>query len=233
MNNFHRVIVLISVLFLIGISFSAQSQNNAQRRQTNSRNGATIEMKTVVADFNSYLETVPFYASSTLEKEILAVDEHIKNLNNWKDKGAYIAEHRLNSFINATRDSLKLHTEDVSKLASDFLNSKYRNRTIENRAACEDSLKSIVRERLQQREELLNKLEKEINSTPENTGLGLDDIDWKLITIGLAIFVVLCAILWLVTRSKGKSNGKNYGKGRPQYVSKPSSAANGSTLPVL
>ena len=223
MINFHRVIALVSVLFLIGISHSAQSQNNALRRQTNSRNGATVEMKTVVADFNSYLETVPFYASSTLEKEILAVDEHIKNLNNWKDKGAYIAEHRLNSFINATRDSLKRHTEDVSKLASDFLNSKYRNRTIENRAACEDSLKSIVREKIQQKEMVLNKLEKEINRESESESFSLKNLDWKTIGIGIAILVLLGVIIGMIVRRSGEDK-----KVKPRYASSSPSGANTS-----
>ena len=223
MNNFHRVIALVSVLFLIGISQSAQSQNSAQRRQTNIRNGAAVEMKTVVADFNSYLETVPFYASSTLEKEILSVDEHIKNLNNWKDKGAYIAEHRLNSFINATRDSLKRHTEDVSKLASDFLNSKYRNRTIENRAVCEDSLKSIVREKIYQKEKVLDKLEKEINKKSESESFSVENFDWKTIGIIIAVVALSGLIVYLIVRKSGGAK-----KVKPRYASSSPSGANAS-----
>lgn len=227
MNDYRRTIALIPISLLMGLIFFVQP-SCAQNRQTNGRNKANVEMKTVISDFNSYLETVPFYASASLEKELSVVEGHINNLNNWKDKSAYIAEYRLNSYINASRDSLKRQTEDVSKLVSDFLTTKYANKTIENREVCEDNLKSIVRERIQQREALLSKLEKEINSTPDATGLGLDNLDWKSIAIGLAVFVVICAILWLVTRGKGKSSQNSYGKGKSQYIGVPPSVSNGS-----
>ncbi len=223
MRNFCRLFSLVFVLFFVGLSQSAQSQNSSQRRQASSRGRTAVDIKTVVADFYSYLETIPFYASSSLENEISSVKEHINNLNNWKDRDAYIAEHRLNSFINANRDSLKRHTEDVSKLASDFLNSKYANQTIEDRAVCEDSLKSIVRERIHEREQILNKLEKEINNEPEHTTFNLGGLDGTTILIGLAVIVCLCVIIGLIARGwKRKTN-------KPHYASKVSSAPRGSS----
>ena len=223
MSSFCRLISLASVIFLVGVCQSAHSQNSVQRRQANSRGGTTIDVKTVVADFYSYLETVPFYASSSLENELSTVNDHIKNLNNWKDRDAYIAEHRLNSYINSNRDSLKRHTEDVSKLASDFLNTKYANRTIEDRAACEDSLKSIVRERIQEREKILNRLEKEINASPESTSFNFGGLDATDILIGLAVLAFLCVIVaWVVRKGKSKPN-------KPRYVSPSPSSVNGNS----
>ena len=91
MNDYRRTIALIPISLLMGLIFFVQP-SCAQNRQTNGRNKANVEMKTVISDFNSYLETVPFYASASLEKELSVVEGHINNLNNWKDKSAYIAE---------------------------------------------------------------------------------------------------------------------------------------------
>ncbi len=223
MSVYRKMIIWVSA-FLLVIGSSLPIQSSAQRRQATK----SVDIKTVVSDFNSYLETVPFYASASLEDERTVVEEHINNLNNWKDRAAYIAEHRLNTFISTSRDSLKRQTEDVGKLVSDFLTAKYINKTLENREACVDSLKSIVRERIQQREELLNRLEKEINSNMA-TENGLGSLNWQAIAIGLAVFILLSALAWMMSRSKGKNKSKSM----PQYASQSHSSGPNASQDIV
>ena len=66
----------------------------------------TITSDEVIACFNNYLDSIPFYSKVSIDQETKIISEHITNLQNWKDKEAYISKNRLNTYIKSTQDSL-------------------------------------------------------------------------------------------------------------------------------
>lgn len=165
---------------------------------------ASLTIEEIIPDFNNYLESIPFLASSSIEDEKSKIDEHLNNLRNWKDKDAYISEHHLNSYINTIRDSLTHYSKNTTSLITNYI-EKVENKEITNKTECIDSIQAIVMNRLTQREEIINRLGDEINSTAVKEPFDWKNFDWILISICAAIFLFLVTLLvWL-----RKANKKN------------------------
>lgn len=149
----------------------------------------------VIDLFNDFLETKPFYSLATIDQEEKNISEHITNLKNWKNKDAYIAEHHLNTYIRVTRDSLKSNRENVVSLAYEYMD-KYNGHVVENRDLCIESIKSVIRQRLDMREANLKLLEEEIEKQSETKSFSLKDINW-LIVCSCGGLLLLCTILMI------------------------------------
>lgn len=163
-----------------------------------------LTVEEIIPDFNNYLESIPFLAFSSIEDETSKINEHLNSLRNWKDKDAYISEHHLNSYINSIRDSLKHYSKNTTSLITNYF-EKFGNKEITNKAECIDSIQAIVMHRLGQREENINRLSDEINSTTVTESFDWKNLDWKLIGICAGIFLFLVILLvWF-----RKANKKN------------------------
>lgn len=157
-----------------------------------------------VPDFTNYIESIPFLSSTAIDEEVSKIEEHINSLRNWKDKDAYIREHRLISYINSTRDSLNQYIQDTNSLINGYIENLDR-KEITNKAGYRDSIKVILTNRLNQRKENIHRLSDEINSTSVTEASDWKTLDWKIIGIGVGLlFLLIILFVWF-----RKANKKN------------------------
>ena len=196
-------IVLISIL---ACTFYISSAQGSRKK--------VFTIDEVANDFCNYIETIPFYSTELINDEHDLVGNHVNALKNWKDKEAYIAEHQLNSYIKANRDTIEVYRKNIPSLVNKFL-SRYGNKEIKEKEECIDSLQIIINNRLESRESNLNILEDELNKE-DNSRSFWNDFNWKSISwndlkkvdlrlfgigaIMLIIFVVI--IIWYKNANK-------------------------------
>ena len=162
-----------------------------------------LTIEDVIPDFTNHLETIPFLSSTAIEEETSNIEGHINSLRNWKDKDAYIRKHHLNSYINSTRDSLKQYSKNTTSLITCYIENLGKKEII-NKAACIDSIQMVLTSRLNQREENINRLSDEINSTSatESSDWG-KNLDWKNTGIGVGLLLLLIILyVWFKKASK-------------------------------
>ena len=156
----------------------------------------------VIADFRTHLQTSGYLSDSAIAAMNHEIEEHINCLKNWSEKDAYAKEHDLYHYLKEQRDSLGNYLNNAEDMVNSFLRS-YQFDNAEAEAACNDSLKALLNDRLGQMETRLNQLDREMNGSAEG-GL-LEGADWKTIAI-CAIIVLLAAIAYLLFRKRNAQN---------------------------
>lgn len=184
-----------------------------------------LSTEDVVADFNNFLESIPFLSFATIDEEASDIEDHINSMRNWKDKDAYVREHYLNSYINSIRDSIIQFNRNTTSLITGYLENLGK-KEIYNRTECIDSIQAILTYRLNKREENINRLENEIN-TSSKRNFDWVDLNGKLIGVCAGLIVLL---LFLFVWFK-KANKKN--KTRTTSYNASKSKENASTAIVI
>lgn len=161
----------------------------------------------IVSDFCNYLESVPFLSKSSIEKEASEIDEHIKNLRNWKDKEAYIKEHRLKSYTDKSRDSISFYSKNSASLIIEYV-GKFKGQDIVNEKECADSIQAIINNRLEQRDANISRLRNEIDALPSDLSSFEWKLDWIIIGICAGLFVLI-TLLFVWFKKVNKKNKKN------------------------
>lgn len=144
-----------TILFILVLTLLAGSQLWAQP--------GAADAAEVAAAFRQYVEQMPFLADSSVEAMRMQVDEHSKCLQNWKDKEAYMEEHGVAAWLSRQRDSVGYYRGLAPGLCDGFM-QQYSQRGINDEAACRDSLRSIVGEKLASMEASLNRLQRVVES---------------------------------------------------------------------
>ena len=200
MNNI-RHFITITILLL-----AAMWPNNSQTALF----GRTITMSKLIPEFCQYIETHPY----------------IKNLENWKDKKAYIEENHLQQTINEMRDSLDYNQKHVISLTTSFT-SRYSGYTIIEEKTAIDSIESIVKDKLTMRENNVQKLENCVNEALADNGSIWSRMDWRL--IGLCAWLSLMAFAlayWFLKASrKNRTSRKSVSSYSTQVSSEEASSA--------
>lgn len=192
--------------------------------QKSSAKKGTLSIDIIISDFKRHIESIPFYSMSAIEEEAVQIEDHINSLRNWKDKDDYISQHHLKSYIKIHRDSILQYREDIGSLANDYL--KQYKKTITDPDLCVDSIKSIIRERIELRESNLKRLEEEVDRTPSTSSFDWKKIDQKTIAIGAGLVILLMIlIIWY-----NKVNKKNR---KTSLSNNPLSAADASSAIVV
>jgi hypothetical protein len=202
-----KIVFIFVSLLLAGVETSAQKN--------------MVDEATVIAEFRQYVETLPYLADASIVDMSTRVEEHVKCLQNWTDKEAYLKEHDLVNFLNANRDSVNYYKGLAPGLTDGFL-QQYKQRGIENESGCRDSLNNIIDEKLGSIEVSLNHLDHVINGE----GLGKSSgLDWKwmaLIVAALVLIGLLYALLRkrqapeptpVINKGQGTNNQNNQGTG--------------------
>lgn len=181
----------------------------------------------VVGDFNSYIDGIPYYSISAIEEERAKIEEHVNNLDHWKDKDGYIAENHLGSYLNAGRDSLKRHSDNTAMLITGYL-MRFGNSDMADREACVDSLQSIVTERLRLREENLDCLAGGMGNGGILSAPALHN--WKVMGICVGIGILLLLLTFVLVRL-GRRKQKKVWTG--STANGPSAASSGQPSAII
>ena len=154
--------------------------------------------KEIMREFKKYIDSsLPFISTSEIRRETNEVENHIKLLRNWKDSKEYIRDNRLNNYVATHRDSISSFRSDSEKKINKYI-QKFQNRGFEDEDACRDSIRSVIENRLSQREENILRLEVAIDSYSEATTGTEDVLNWKWIGGGaVGVLLLILLVLWL------------------------------------
>ena len=185
MKKTYFLLLLVSILSTNSLLISAKEVDNA----------------TIIAAFREHVEAVPYLNEANMETLNTEISEHVKCLQNWSDREAYIQEHDLNNYLDTQRGSLQYYQNSANAMIDDFL-LQYAKDGIENEEVCRDSLKAILNDRTGMCETNLNLLEKELKAKEETTFW--DSINWMTVAI---IAVVLICVIVLISLLGKKQKG--------------------------
>ena len=155
-----------------------------------------VEAAVVIDEFRKHVEKVPFFSDSAVTAAKNEIEEHIKCLQNWSDRKAYVEEHHLNTYLNTNRDSLQYYKGLASVEIDNFM-KQYTLVEPEDEPECRNGMMALLNDKLSVRETNLNLLDKELNSQEDGSSL-----DWKLIGIIVAAVLLLGILIALLRRNK-------------------------------
>lgn len=182
-----------------------------------------VENAVIISAFRQHIESIPYLNEDNMQTLNTEISEHVKCLQNWSDKEAYIKDHELQSYLDQQKGSLKYYQNSSYAMIDDFL-LQYADQGIENEQACRDSLMAILNDRTGMCETNLNLLERELNNKEEQSFL--DTINWTWVII---VAVLLVCIILLISLSGKKQKGVV-----PQPKPNPSNAgSNGNTAGIV
>ena len=182
-----------------------------------------VENAVVISAFRQHLESIPYLNEANMQTLNAEISEHVKCLQNWSDKEAYIKDHELQSYLDRQKGSLKYYQNSAYAMIDDFL-LQYAEQGIENEQACRDSLMAVLNDRTGMCETNLNLLEREMNNNEEQSFL--DTINWTWVII---VAVLLICIILLISLSGRKQKGVV-----PQPKPMPSNGgSNGNTAGIV
>lgn len=174
-----------------------------------------IDGNHVLAEFQKYLDTIPFYSSSDNAKEQALVNDCIiKLMKSGEDNKAYVDT--LKSLIENCREEIRKNRVEVDEVLEKFL-ADYNKYNIENKDSCINKMRTLVSEKIGQREDLINKLENEVEKQNASHVYGLINIQSVTVGAGLLILIMILAIWYERTNSKDK---KKKHQSIPNSVSK-------------
>lgn len=183
------------------------NNNKTDKTATKTKKG-NISIEELIPDFNAWLETIQFLSTDAIQEEKDKTEKHINDLNNTKDKDAYIREQQLNAYINSINDSLAQYHKNTTSLITTFIEN-YGKREINNKKECIDSIQAILTNRLKQRQDNISQLHNSLppqlhNSTTPQPYEFLSH--WEAIAAAalLTLIIILSIYLWRA-RAKRRS----------------------------
>lgn len=183
-----------------------------------------ISKAQLIGDFIKFLddEDDKYYSLGTIQTEKEDIQGHVKNIDGYADKRAYIREQKLISKINTDSTTILQKKASEDSLIAIFFKTYASGRIIEDSIACTDSLKLILEDRLSQKEANLKILSEVINSISESNPTWWDKNKSLVIASSIAILLVLVIVIWIIaSKRKGKNKHVNIGS---QQAMQPASA---------
>ncbi len=160
-----------------------------------------VENTVIISDFRQHIEAIPYLNEANMQTLNTEISEHVKCLQNWSDKEAYIKDHELQDYLDRQKGSLKYYQNSAYAMIDDFL-LQYAEQGIENEQTCRDSLLAVLNDRTGMCETNLNLLEREMNNNDEQSFF--DKINWTWVII---VVVLLICIILLISLSGRKQKG--------------------------
>lgn len=173
----------------------------------------TLSTDEVIADFEDYIESIPFYSSAQIKRESRVVNEHITNLQNWKDKESYTRQNQLNTYIHSVCDSVTLYRNQITSLVIGFLD-RYDKNSVADKEVCINRMQNLLEKKLNAHEQNINLLDDEIEKAVI-FGVPVPNIlisNWKYIGVcaGLLVLFLLLTLWYIKVRKKDKKKA-SYG----------------------
>ena len=155
----------------------------------------TISSDKVIKDFLTVIDTMAVYSGEQIKKDSVVITTHVDNLLYIPDKKIYIEDKKIDSLILAQRTMIEDSRSRESTLIAEFL-KRYKADQISKEDDCKDVLRSLLEERLSQREANLRPLEEIIKKAPK-------DINWNLIGVCIVSAILLIGLfVWYKKASK-------------------------------
>ncbi len=171
------------------------------------KNPKTIDAETIVVSFfQRFEDDDSYWLVSSINKDVEIINNHIKLINNWKDKQTYIADNQLIDYIKDEGRKIEQYKRKIDDLIKRHL-SFYKDYIIESDFDYENSIKHDLEERISKREMAIHNLNEAINSIEETDGFDITKLDQHtLINIGAIALVLLILIVWFSMMAKRKKN---------------------------
>lgn len=162
----------------------------------------------VIVSFTHDLEGHDGLSTTSIFNEQNAIISHIESIKQRSDRKDYIANNHLAEYVKTEGRKLDEYRGDVEKMVADFID-EYKNYKIESTFNCKDSIRHIIEQRIEKREEALEKLKSAIDYVDKFSFFDIDinALDkYTLINIGTAGLIFFILILWFIVLSKRKKN---------------------------
>lgn len=179
--------LLTGILSTLSLQVSAKQVDNAK----------------VIADFREHVEAVPYLNEENMDALNDELREHIKCLQNWSDKDAYIKEHDLQNYLKRQKGSLQYYQNSAYAMIDDFL-LRYADQGIEDEKVCRDSMMAVLNDRTGICETNLNLLERELNSEQEATPLST--LSWPMVAVIVVVLICVIILVWIVSKRRSGGN---------------------------
>lgn len=183
-----------------------------QNEKQNVSNTATAKRKkvvdgeTVVVSFIQKLDKDSYWSTSSIDKEIETINNHILSIKNWTDNKAYINNNNLIDYIKNEGRKIEYFKEKINDIAEGFISS-YDGYKIESDFDYKDSIINVLEERVSRREMAIQKLNETIDSLDNGSDFDITKLDQgTLINVGVIGFVILILIIWFSIMTKRKKN---------------------------
>lgn len=152
--------------------------------------------KKVINAFCKYLEEkASYYSMSAMTSDSMNVQDHIDNLKNSIDRGKYIQSKELDKLVEQMKDSLASYQHDDSTLIAAFF-KEYRTVRNSDKPLYADSLKTILKGRLELREQYLKNLQQAMEEESVlETEPKASEIDWKMVGVCAVMLLLLIALI--------------------------------------
>ena len=169
---------------------SVESKSNSKPQE--------VSGEDVIKDYKNELEKDSFLSHSAIDKDKNIIDSIDKS----EDKVAYIDHHNLKGYIKEEDEKLtkQYKDEEIEAKADSFL-KRYNNCKLKSDFNCEDSIKSIIKERLEKRKAAIDQLKNVIVTVDLNKETN------NYLPIGIGVIVVLVGlIVWIILLTKKKKS---------------------------
>ena len=169
-----------------------------------------IDVKSVIKDFYSCIDSIPFYSMVCIQEDSASIQKHLDILQlTSTNTEAYIKEQNLVSFV----DSLEFLDRPDSTLIDSFL-IRYAGKQVKDSVICVDSLKAILESRIALREAHLAPLKTKVEEAKEEP----TKISKRFIAVCVGL-VLLCLGLFFWYYKVNKANKRIIAKRDKQTAS--------------
>ncbi len=192
----------------------------------------------VVVFFMQTLEADSYWSMEAIGADEKIINSHIDALNNGRDRDAYIQEHQLEQYVREEGrklDEAKVNVNDwVNRFVLDYDNGVSADEVEFHHV---NSMRDMLRERVEKRENVLDKLNEAIHAEPSSHSLfDFSKRDKQTILNITAIAVVVLSLLvwWiLAARKKKKKNAPIAIQHQPVETDSPAIVVRRKTTSIL
>lgn len=162
-----------------------------------------ISAEVAINGFRTFIDSIPFFSSTRLAEDSLAISRHIANLNLPSiDRVAYIKDEMLDKYLMNFNDSISFYQNEGSLMISGYLDSLGK---IEKRDSCEKEMFAMLTGEIKKKSDMFDPLGLIVDENKDDRTA----IDNKIfIVCGGVVLLCLLLIIWYRKVSK-KSRGGN------------------------
>lgn len=166
----------------------------------------TMRVEVVLRQFDKELEADRYYSDKDIDEYISAIEKHVDFLKvSEGDRASYIKSFALAEQLKNDGRQIQLKREDVRNYVNRFM-SRYSGYEIDGRKECEETLASLLSERLARREAALDMLSAALASLDDEP---LPAFVWNspqfFIAVGSIAAVFLIVIIFVGRRKRSKN----------------------------